>query len=204
MPPLRRQESKELLDGILSSEVIQPSSSPWASPVVLVPEKKWVIRSFRFCIDYRKVNAVTRKDAYPLPRVDDTLARSKLFSTLDLLSGYWQVEVSPEDREKTAFCTHEGLFEFRKMPFGLCNAPATFQRLMDAVLAGLQWSSCLVYIDDIVIPGRTFQAQSSWPTPTSQMEVQQFLGLASYYRRFVKDFAAIAKPLYQLHEVCMV
>lgn len=252
MPHLRRQEAKNLLDDMLGRAVIQPSSSPWASPVVLVPKKDG---SFRFCIDYRKVNSVTRKDAYPLPRVDDTLdtlAGSKWFTTLDLLSGYWQVEVSPEDREKTAFCTHEGFFEFRVMPFGLCNAPATFQRLMDTVLAGLQWSSCLVYIDDIVIPGRTFHAHlahlravfdrlkdaglklkprkcrlclqkvyflghivsadgvqtdpqktervSTWPTPTSQKEVQQFLGLASYYRRFVKDFATIAKPLYQLTE----
>jgi len=153
MPQLRRKEAKKLLDDMLGRAVIQPSSSPWASPVVLVPKRDG---SFRFCIDYRKVNAVTRKDAYPLPRVDDTLdtlAGSKWFSALDLLSGYWQVEVNPEDREKTAFCTHEGLFEFRVMPFGLCNAPATFQRLMDAVLAGLQWSSCLVYLDDIVIPG---------------------------------------------------
>lgn len=252
MPQLRHREAKKLLDDMLGRSVIQPSSSPWASPVVLVPKKDG---SFRFCIDYRKVNAVTRKDAYPLPRVDDTLdtlSGSKWFSTLDLLSGYWQVEVSPEDREKTAFCTHEGLFEFRVMPFGLCNAPATFQRLMDAVLAGLKWSSCLVYLDDIVIPGTTFRAHlahlravfdrlkqanlklkprkccfclrevnflghivsadgvrtdpqktekvSTWPTPTSQREVQQFLGLASYYRRFVKDFAAIAKPLYQLTE----
>ena len=126
MPQLQRQEAKKLLDDMLDRSVIQPSSSPWASPVVLVPKKDG---SFRFCIDYRKVNAVTRKDAYPLPRVDDTLdtlAGSHWFSTLDLLSGYWQVEVSPEDREKTAFCTHEGLFEFRVMPFGLCNAPATF------------------------------------------------------------------------------
>ena len=252
MPQLRRQEAKKLLDDMLDRAVIQPSCSPWASPVVLVPKKDG---SLRFCIDYRKVNSVTRKDAYPLPRVDDTLdtlAGSKWFSTLDLLSGYWQVEVNPDDRGKTAFCTHEGLFEFRVMPFGLCNAPATFQRLMDAVLAGLQWSSCLVYIDDIVIPGRTFQAHlanlravfdrlreaglklkprkchlclqkvkflghivsadgvqtdpqktervSSWPTPSSRKAVQQFLGLASYYRRFVKDFATIAKPLYHLTE----
>ena len=113
----------------------------------------------RFCVDYRKVNDVTIKDAYPLPRVDDTLdtlAGSVWFSTLDLKSGYWQVKVAPEDREKTAFCTQEGLFEFNVMPFGLCNAPATFQHLMDSVLAGLQWSSCLVYLDDIIIMGRSF------------------------------------------------
>ena len=89
--------------------------------------------STRFCVDFCKLNTITRKDAYPLPRVDDTLstmAGSKWFSTLDLISGYWQVEMQPEDQEKTAFCTTEGLFKFTVMPFGLCNAPATFQRLI--------------------------------------------------------------------------
>ena len=108
-------------------------------------------------MDYRKLNALTRKDAYPLPRIDDaldTLAGSKWFITLDLISGYWQVEVSDEDWEKTAFCTPDELFEFNVMLFGLCNAPATFQRLMDAVLADLQWKSCLVYLDDVIIPGK--------------------------------------------------
>ena len=157
MPQLWCEEAMKLLDDTLTRSVIQPSSSPWASPVVLVPKKDG---SFCFCIDYGKVNAVTRKDSYPLPRVDetlDTLAWSKWFSVLDLLSGYWQVKVSSDDREKTAFSTHEGLFEFCVMPFGLCNAPSTIQRLIDAVLAGLQWSSCLVYFEDIVIPGSTFQ-----------------------------------------------
>ena len=96
---------------------------------------------------------------YPLPRIDDTLemlSESKLFSTLDLASGYWQVELTEEAREKTAFCTTEGLYEFKVMPFGLCNAPATFQRLMDVVLSGLQWTSCMVYLDDIIVMGRTF------------------------------------------------
>ena len=105
------------------------------------------------------MNAITRKDAYPLPRVDDTLdtlSGAKWFSTLDLISGYWQVEMSPADQQKTAFCTHEGLFKFQVMPFGLCNAPATFQRLMDMVLAGLQWKNCLVYLDDIIVIGKTF------------------------------------------------
>ena len=105
------------------------------------------------------MNQVTRKDAYPLPRVDDTLdtlAGAKWFSTLDMISGYWQVEVAEKDQEKTAFCTPDGLFEFKVMPFGLCNAPASFQRLMDLVLAGLQWSSCLVYLDDVIVVGKTF------------------------------------------------
>ena len=108
---------------------------------------------------YRKVNEVTRKDAYPIPRIDetlDTLTGATLFSTLDLRSGYWQVEVDLKDREKTAFCTPEGLFKFIVLPFGLCNAPATFQRLMDSVLAGLHWKNCLVYIDDIVVIGKSF------------------------------------------------
>ena len=148
----RRETVRKLLDEMLKKGIISPSKSPWASPIVLVAKKDG---STRFCIDYRKVNSVTHKDAYPLPRVDDTLdtlVGSIWFSTIDLKSGYWQVEVAPEHREKTAFCTQEGLFEFNVMPFGLCNAPATFQRLMDCVLAGLQWSNCLVYIDDIGDP----------------------------------------------------
>lgn len=136
----QRQEMQDLLTEMQAKDVIQPSQSPWASPVVLVQKKDG---SARFCIDYRKLNSVTRKDAYPIPRIDDTLdtlAGSQWFSTLhvDMVSGYWQVEVGVEDRKKTAFCTPNGLFEFKVMPFGLCNGPATFQRLMDLVLAGLQ------------------------------------------------------------------
>ena len=110
----------------------------------------------RFCVDYRKLNAVTRKDAYPIPRIDDTLdnlAGSQWFSTLDLISGYWQVELN--DRQKTAFSSPDGLFEFNVMPFGLCNAPATFQRLMDRMLAGMNWKTCMVYLDDIIILSNT-------------------------------------------------
>ena len=138
IPPVRREEARNLLSDMLKKDIIQPSSSPWASPIVLVPKKDGTVR---FCVDYRKVNSLTRKDTYPLPRVDDTLdtlSGSKWFSMLDLISGYWQVKVEEKDREKTAFCTPDGLFEFKVMPFGLCNAPATFQRLMDMVLAGLQ------------------------------------------------------------------
>eukprot|EP00731_Ephydatia_muelleri_P020755 Em0013g482a len=156
IPHAHREEVRKLLQDMLAKGVIQPSDSPWSSPIVLVTKKDG---STRFCVDYRKVNTVTRKDAYPLPRVDDTLdtlAGSKLFSTLDLATGYWQVEVADEDKEKTAFSTPEGLYQFEVMPFGLCNAPATFQRLMDKVLSGLKWYSCLVYIDDIVVVGDSF------------------------------------------------
>ena len=157
IPHARREEVRKLLQDMLAKGAIQPSDSPWSSPIVLVTKKDG---STRFCVDYRKVNAVTRKDAYPLPHVDDTLdtlAGSKLFSTLDLATGYWQVEVADEDKEKTAFSTPEGLYQFEVMPFGLCNAPATFQRLMDKVLSGLKWYSCLVYIDDIVVVGDSFE-----------------------------------------------
>ena len=142
---------------------MEPSKSPWASPIVLVQKKDGTTR---FCADYRKRNDVTRKDAYPLPRIDtalDTLAGSKWFSTLDLLNSYWQVELEERARQKTAFCTTEGLFQFRVMPFGLCNTPATFQRLMDLVLAGLQWSHCLVYLDDVVVLGdRLMNTSGIW------------------------------------------
>ena len=138
-------------------KVISPSKSPWASPIVLVQKKDG---STRFCVDYRKVNEVTRKDAYPIPRIDEnlnTLAGATFYSMLDLRNGYWEVEVDPDDQEKMAFCTPEGLFEFNVMPFGLCNTPATFQRLMDSVLAGLHWRDCLVYIDDIVVVGKLYK-----------------------------------------------
>ena len=156
LPFAKRQEVHQLLIDMQRKDVIEPSNSPWASPIVLVQKKDG---STRFCVDYRKLNSVTRKDAYPLPRIDDTLstlAGSQWFSTLDLVSGYWQVEIDPSDKPKTAFCTTEGLFQFKVMPFGLCNAPATFQRLMDLVLAGLQWSQCLVYLDDVIVLGRSF------------------------------------------------
>ena len=250
--PARRQEVRQLLNEMLKNDIIQPSNSPWSSPIILVRKRDG---STRFCIDYRKVNSVTRKDAYPLPRVDDildTLGGSKWFSTLDLKSGYWQVEVDSSSREKTAFTTSEGLYEFKVMPFGLCNAPATFQRLMNRVLCDVNWVECLVYIDDTVVIGRTFEQHLSnlgtvlsrlrqaglklqpakcklcqkevrflghvisengiatdpektaviatWPVPESKKNIQQFLGLANYYRRFIKDFGTTAKPLQRLLE----
>ena len=156
IPLARKAELTKLVQGMLDKDVISWSSSPWAAPVVFVQKKDG---TYRFCVDYRKLNSVTRKDAYPLPRIDDTLDMlhgSQWFSTLDLASGYWQVEMAQEDQHRTAFATPEGLFEFKVMPFGLCNAPATFQRLMDLVLAGLVGASCLVYLDDIIVLGEDF------------------------------------------------
>jgi len=130
LPYAYREEAKQQITDMLQQGVIQPSHSPWASPIVLVKKKDG---KYRFCIDYRKLNGVTKKDAHPLPRVDDLLDAlhgSHYFSTLDLRSGYWQVSVADKDREKTAFITPDGLWEFIRLPFGVCGGPATFQELL--------------------------------------------------------------------------
>ena len=132
------------VEKMLSKGVIRQNNSPWSSPVVMVKKKNG---SWRFCIDYRKLNTATHQDAYPLPRIDATLESltdSTLFTTLDLASGYWQVEIEERDKEKTEFSTEKEHFEFNVMPFGLTNAPATLQRLMECVLAGLTGKQCLI------------------------------------------------------------
>ena len=126
LPHTLRQEVARQLDGMQRDGVIQPSRSPWASPVVLVKKRDG---THRFCIDYRGLNSGTKADSYPLPRIEDLLdqlRRSTYFSTIDLASGFWQIRIHPTSQEKTAFTTHQGLFEFRVMPFGLMNAPAVF------------------------------------------------------------------------------
>ena len=146
----KRDVAQQEIDRMLECGVVEPSSSAWQSPVVLVRKKDGTTR---FCLDYRKLNAATVKDSYTLPRINDSLdalAGSTWFSTLDLANGYWQVEMDEKDKKKTAFSTGRGLYQFTMMPFGLCNAPATFERLMDEVLAGMPWVVCLVYLDDLI------------------------------------------------------
>jgi Reverse transcriptase (RNA-dependent DNA polymerase) len=140
---------------MLKAEVIESATSEWASQFVLVAKPDG---STRFCVDYRKLNAITVRYSYPLPRMDeciDSLGDAKIFTTLDCNSGYWQIPVRPEDRENTIFTSHEGLYWFLRMPFGLRNAPATFQSFVDITLSGLTWKSCLVYLDDIIIFQKT-------------------------------------------------
>ena len=143
---------------MIEAGAIRPSKSPFSSNVVIARIKDG---SIRFCIDYRKLNQRTVKDAYAIPRVDDTLqllAGAKCFSTLDLKSGYWQVEVKEADKAKTAFQVGSlGFYECNRMPFGLCNAPATFQRLMERCMGDLNLRDCLIYLDDIIIFSTTFE-----------------------------------------------
>ena len=250
-----RKEVARQLQKMQEMDVIQPSNSPWSSPIVLVRKKDGTLR---FCIDYRHLNSITKTDTYPLPRVDDIIDQlgptTKYFSTLDLASGYWQIPMDPSSQEKTAFITIGGLFEFKVMPFGLKNAPAVFQRLMEKILQQLNpvdgRKFVSVYVDDVLVFSSSFQehvehvtqvfkalqkaglklkpskcrlfrkeveylgylltpdgllpnqsqteAVVNFPVPTSLHELRQFVGLASYYRRFIKGFATIAQPLHCL------
>ena len=166
-PPVRQKmrrtpfgfeaEERKHLQTLLDAGVIQPSESDWASAPVLVRKKDG---SVRWCIDYRALNDKTVKDSFPLPNIEDcleALAGTQYFSTLDMASGYYQICMAPEDRKKTAFVTKYGLFEHKRMGFGLCNAPATFQRAVQLVFRGLLWNSLLAYLDDINVLGRDFE-----------------------------------------------
>ncbi|GBC36137.2 retroviral-like aspartic protease 1 [Rhizophagus irregularis DAOM 181602=DAOM 197198] len=145
------------INDMLEQGLIEPSTSPWSFPVVVVKKKNGKLR---FCVNYKPLNDITKKDNYPLPRIDellDSLQDAQWFTTLDLASGYWQIKVRAEDQEKTAFITKFRTYEFKVMPFGLCNAPATFQRTMDKVLHGIKEKFVLVYLDDVIIYLKTFK-----------------------------------------------
>ena len=154
-------EEKAHLDKMLKAKVIEPSKSEWASAPVLIRKRDG---SVRWCIDYRELNKLTEKDSFPLPLVEDcidTLAGNVYFSKLDANSAYWQVHIKKEDKKKTAFITKYGLFQFARMPFGLCNAPATYCRVMNLILHGLNWDIVLAFLDDILVLGDSFETHLS-------------------------------------------
>ena len=154
--PSQREVVQTEVQKVIDAGKVVPSSSPYASPVVLVRKKDGTLR---LCIDYRRLNELTIKDAFPLPRIDDSLdslGGAKWFCTLDLASGYWQIRMAAKDRHKTAFVTHMGLYEWLVMPFGLANAPATFGRMMAQILGDITYTKCLVYLDDVIVFGATW------------------------------------------------
>ena len=245
------EEVRKHLQEMLALDAIRVSQSPYASPVVLIRKPNGKIT---FCIDFRKLNSRTKSDAYSLPRIEemyDCLYGAHWFSSLDIKSAYWQVEVDEADKEKTALTVGPlGFYECNRMPFGLCNAPATFQRLMENCFGDINMQSCLIYLDDIVVFSRTFEEHverlslvferlaeaglklspakcrlfqdkikylghnvssegiatdpekircvKDWPVPQTLEQLQSFLGFVGYYRRFIKDFSKISRPLYDM------
>lgn len=156
-PYAYRETLKKTIDEMLMDKIITPSRSEWSNPIFLVKKKDGTMRPV---VDYRELNKVTEPDVYPIPKIDeylDCLGKAKIFTTLDLKSGYWQIAMDEQSKEKTAFSSPFGNFNFEVMPFGVRNAPSEFCRLMDIVLANLQWKTALVYIDDIIIFSETFE-----------------------------------------------
>ena len=248
--PAMKRKLRTELDKMLEEDVITEMESPWAFPVVLIPKKDG---SVRLCVDYRRLNAITVTDTYPLPRMDDVLHAAKatpFMTTLDLKAGYWQVQISEEDKLKTAFTTPYGIFVFNRMPFGLKNAPATFQRIIDKFRMTLPNVLILAYLDDIIVCSKDFEthiqdlklvfeklqklgfhlnrdkcffcrpevkylghiltqnglkidpektrAILNRPDPKNVKQLISFLQTCSWFRRFIPQFAEIAKPLTNL------
>ncbi|GFT49814.1 retrovirus-related Pol polyprotein from transposon 412 [Trichonephila clavipes] len=216
LPFAKQEEVGTLLREMQENDIIEPSSSPWASPIVLVRKKDG---STRFCVDYRKLNDVTKKDSYPLPRIDDTLdtlSGHKWFSTLDLKSGYWQVEIHPEDREKQHSLPAKDYGSSkscrgRTFEEHLQNIRKVLSKLSDANLK-LNPSKCKFFQKEVNYLGHIISAEGvrtdpekvsavkNWKRPKTLRELRSFLGLCTYYRKFVKGFSNIARPLHKLTE----
>lgn len=245
-----RHVVREMIKDLTDSGIIKQSSSNYASPIVLVRKKTG---DYRLCIDFRALNKKTVKEHYPLPRIDDqldNLSGHKYFTSLDLASGYYQIPMAESAKHLTAFVTPDGHYEFNRMPFGLVNAPSTFQRAVNGVLGNARFKEAFAYMDDVIIPSRTIEeglqrlhdilslfrsfgitlnlskcnflkqsidylgfevsnsgvkpgkkkteAVDQFPRPTDQHKIRQFVGLASFFRKFIRSFSIIAKPLTQL------
>uniref|UniRef100_A0AAG5CRQ8 RNA-directed DNA polymerase n=1 Tax=Anopheles atroparvus TaxID=41427 RepID=A0AAG5CRQ8_ANOAO len=251
-PYCHKDEVQKQVNALLEQGIIRPSNSPWSSPIWIVPKKSDSSgeRKWRLVIDYRKLNIKTISDRYPIPNITeilDKLGRCIYFSTLDLAAGFHQIEVNDKDIQKTAFSVDNGHYEFVRMPFGLKNAPSTFQRVMDNILREHIGRKCLVYMDDIIVFSTSLQENiinlkavfqtiekynlkiqlekseflkkdvaflghivtpngvkpnpdkisviQNWAIPTKETDLRSFLGVIGYYRKFIKDFAKITKPL---------
>src|SRR3954468_13811425 len=250
MSPLELNAMRKELDKLLRNGSIEPSLSPYGAPVIFIKKKGGELR---MCIDYRALNAITIKNRFPIPLIDnltDQLHGAQIFTKIDLRSGYNQIRIHEDDIEKTTFRTHYRHFQYKVMPFGLTNAPATFQALVQDILRPLLDKLVIVYIDDILIFSKTdaehcehirqvlallrqhklygkiskceffktsvsylghiisnqgiatdpekVEAIQAWPVPKSLKELQSFLGICNYYRRFVPHYSSIAAPLTQL------
>lgn len=255
VPYFQREILRKEIDRLLESGVIRHSQSAWSAPVVIVKKKSEDgTEKIRMCIDYRALNAVTKRDFYPLPNLNETLelfGKSNLFSTFDVNNAYHQIPLAPEAIEISAFSTPDGHYEYTRMPFGLVNAPSTFQRFANAMLAGLTTEMCMVYLDDIIVfnsngvedhirqlalvfqrlidanitlkPSKCkfllkevkylghiiseegikpdpqkVECINSYPIPRNVKDVRAFLGLAGWYRKFIKNFSEVALPLTNL------